>query len=211
LNKEPDDARKRFEKALELNPESQEALFSFARLEQSLGSLDKAIEKYETIREANPDNLRMALLIAALYETKGDHKKSKDVYEEILAKNPNVSVAANNLAFYYAEHEPTEENLAKAEKLVLPLTEKHKEVPSLVDTAAWVYYRKGEFAKARDLLMKVEEKGKDIPEINYHLGMVYLELGEQDKAESYLRLALNSERDFSGKEEAQRIIGSQRN
>jgi tetratricopeptide (TPR) repeat protein len=158
------------------------------------------------MREKNPGNLGIAMLIAALYEQKGDYGKAKDIYEEVLNRNPKSAVAANNLAFYYAEHEPTKEGLAKAEKLILPVLERHKDVPNVVDTVAWIYYRKGEFERARALLMEVEDKGKNVPEINYHLGMINLKLGEKQKAKSYLKLATDSDRNFSGKEEAQRTL-----
>lgn len=206
LKKEPDLARDKFKKALELDPENKQALFNFARLEQSLGSLDKAIEKYEKILERNPKSLSMALLIATLYDAKGDHRKSRELYEGILVNNPNVPVAANNLAFYYAEYDPTEKNLSRAEELVLPLLQKYKGAVNLMDTAAWVYYRKGEFARALDLLMAVQDKGKEIPEYNYHLGMIYLAMGEKDKAKDYLRTAVESEGYFPGKETAVKVL-----
>ncbi|HUT43578.1 MAG TPA: hypothetical protein VMW95_04505, partial [Desulfobacterales bacterium] len=100
--------------------------------------------------------------------------------------------------------EPTKENLAKAEKLIAPLLEKFKNVPSLVDTGAWVYCRKGEYGKARNLLLGIDEKARNIPAINYHLGMIYLGLGEKDKAKSHLQLALKGKENFPGRQEAEK-------
>ena len=45
-------------------------------------------------------------------------KAVEEIYEAVLAQNPDTPAAANNLAFYYAEHDPTPENLEKAEKLL---------------------------------------------------------------------------------------------
>jgi tetratricopeptide (TPR) repeat protein len=199
-------ARKNFELALEKNPNNQEALLALARLEESTGSIDEAIAKYKKIREMNPENLNIALLAARLFEQKGEYKKAKIIYEEVLDKNPDSAIAANNLAFYYTEHEPTEENLARAEKLIRPLVQKYKDVAQLLDTEAWIYYRKGDYEKARDILLGVVEKVRDIPVANYHLGMILLHLGEKEKAREYLQLAVNSKEPFPGKEEAKNAL-----
>ena len=206
VNREPEAARKSFEKAMAINPNDMEALLSLARLEQSLGSLDKAIEKYEKILEQRPESLGIALLVASLRERKGEPEKAKAVYESILSKDPDSAVAANNLAFYYAEYEPTKENLEKAGDMVFPLIEKHRDVPSLLDTAAWVYYKKGEYEKARTLLLPVEEKGRQIPEMAYHLGMIHARLGEKAKAREFLNLALSSREDFTGRKDAEKAL-----
>ena len=93
-----------------------------------------------------------------------------------------------------------------AGKQIGPLLEKHKTVPHVQDTGAWIAYRKGEFEKARDLLLRVEEEAKEMPVVTYHLGMVYLKLGEKQKAREYLQTALASEQAFPGKKEAERTL-----
>jgi tetratricopeptide (TPR) repeat protein len=148
----------------------------------------------------------MAIEMAALFEKKGDFAKAKGIYEEVLEKDPHSTVAANNLAFWYAELEPTERNLGLAEKLIGPLLLKHKDVPHVQDTGAWVSYRKGDLEKARDLLLAVEEKAKEIPIMNYHLGKIYLQLGEKQKAEEYLSMSLEGDQEFVGKKEAERTL-----
>jgi predicted Zn-dependent protease len=117
-----------------------------------------------------------------------------------------VYIAANNLAFYYAEYDPTMENLKKAESLILPLLSKFKDHPHFADTAAWLYYRQGNFAKARDILVHVEDKIGNQPVIQYHFGMIYLQLEQEAEARRHLELALGSGQDFPGREEAERTL-----
>jgi predicted Zn-dependent protease len=121
-------------------------------------------------------------------------------------KKPHLSVAANNLAFYYAEYDPSEENLAKAERLILPLMQKHKDAPNMIDTAAWVYFRQGKYEKARDLLTAAEGTAKESPVISFHLGMIYHRLGKDDEAREYLQNALESEEAFAGRKEAEATL-----
>ncbi len=131
---------------------------------------------------------------------------AKAIYEEILEKNPENRLAANNLAFYYAQHAPSEENLEKAKSLVVPLLEEFIEVPEIVDTWAWIRYRQGDYNEAKDLLMRVEAKGKNIAAFNYHLGMVLYRLGEKSNAVKYLELALKGDDVFPGRNEAESTL-----
>ncbi len=77
----------------------------------------------------------------------------------------------------------------------------------MIDTAAWIYYRKGEFKKARGLLLSIEENIRNVPVLNYHLGMISFRLGEKTEARQYLRLAIDSKQPFPGRDEAERMLG----
>ena len=199
-------AEKNFEKAYELNPNSLQALHNLAQVEQLKGSTDEALATYEKMRQINPDNARIALLTAMALEQKGEHKRAVAIYEEVLAKEPDSPLAANNLAYYYAEYEPTKENLEKAEKIVAPLLEKYKNDPAIMDTVAWVYYRKGDYKKALDAMAGIEDKIKDAPTISYHMGMIHLGLGDTDTAKKYLKSAVESGERFPGYDDAEKAL-----
>jgi tetratricopeptide (TPR) repeat protein len=196
-------ARQSFEEAFKIDPDNEHALFNLAQLEQSQGSIDEALEHYEKIRAKNPDNSFISLMIAMLLETKGETEKAKEIYEQVLVTNPENVIAVNNLAFYLAEREPTPENLARAEALILPLRDKARGNLSLTDTIAWIYYRKGEYAKARDLLITSQEDDITIPAVNYHLGMIFSRLDEKELAKKYLQVALETQSAFPGREDAE--------
>jgi tetratricopeptide (TPR) repeat protein len=181
-------------------------MLGMAQLEQSEGSIDKALARYEKLVAQNPSNTGIALLMASLLERKGEPAKAKVIYEDVLKKNPNAAAAANNLAFYYAEYEPTKDNIAKAEKLMAPLLEKYGNVPHVVDTGAWVYYRKGDYEKAKSLILSNYESASRFPAVQYHLGMTYLRLGDKDKAKNHLQIALQSKEQFPGRVEAEKEL-----
>jgi tetratricopeptide (TPR) repeat protein len=199
-------AQTSFRMALDLDPTSHEARVNLLRLAQSFNSVDKNIKKYLNLMEQNPDNLSIAMLLAAFFEQKGDHAKAIDVYEHVLNKNANMEVAANNLAYNYAEYEPSKENLAKAKELITPLLEKYRTDPHILDTGAWIFYRQGDFEGARDLLVDVTGKIESIPSIGYHLGMSYLRLGDKLGARKFLALSLSGKQEFSGKKEAEKVL-----
>ncbi len=198
-------ARERLLKVLSSDPDNRAALFTLVRLELLKGSPQEALARGRELHEKDPENQIYALLLANLYEQTGNFADAAGIYNEVLAKNPKSLVAANNLAYYYAEHQPSVENIAKAKVLLEPYLEKYREEPVLMDTAAWVYYRAGEYAKALGLLSGVEEKIKEVPEALYHLGMINKELGNKEKALSCLQEALAS-KNFVAPKEAQAAL-----
>ncbi len=187
-------AQERLLKVLSQDADNRAALFTLVRLELLKGSPQEALAHGRELHEKDPENQIYALLLANLYEQTGNFAEAAGIYGEVLAKNPQSLVAANNLAYYYAEHQASVENIAKAKELLEPYLDKYREEPVLMDTAAWVYYRAGEYDKALELLTGVEEKIKQVPEALYHLGMINKELGNREKALSYLQEALASEK-----------------
>ncbi|MBW2109214.1 MAG: tetratricopeptide repeat protein [Deltaproteobacteria bacterium] len=208
FQKDYDKARQNYDKALDMDPDNMDALFSLARLEEAQGSIDTAIDKYRQIRARKPENAAVSMLLATLLERRGDAVEAKQIYEDVLDKHPGSSAAANNLAFYYAEHEPTKENLARAQELIGPLATRFKDNADVVDTAAWVAYRKGDLEKARDLLEAVSDKSESRPIIKYHLGMIYLGLGEKDRARAALQDATQDAEDYPGRGEAEKALAA---
>ena len=107
---------------------------------------------------------------------------------------------------YYAEYQPEKTKLKEALELMEKPLRERSEVPSIVDTAAWIHYRLGDYEKARDLMLGVEDKIGDSGVLNYHLGMILLNLGDREKAAVRLKKAVESEGDFPGKEEARKEL-----
>jgi len=90
----------------------------------------------ELTREKFERGMEMAAMIV---ESQKQLPEAKKRYSEILQKNPRASVAANNLAWLFAE-EGT--NLDEALKLAKIAVEVSPERAEMHDTLGWVYYRK---------------------------------------------------------------------
>jgi Flp pilus assembly protein TadD len=168
--------------------------------------LESAIEKYDHIRQKRPDDPTINLVLASLYNRKGETQKARTIYEEMVKKHPESAAAMNNLAFHLAEHEPTPGNLARAEKIMAPILEKHRSMANLVDTAAWIQYRKGDMEKAKNMLLDLGPKVREAPVLAYHLGMIFKELGDLEKAKDFLELAAKSGEPFEGRENAEKAL-----
>jgi tetratricopeptide (TPR) repeat protein len=194
-----------FRKAIELQPLWQTPHSNLAGLFLAQGKKDEAIRELEAAIKANPDNLGAYLSIAAIYNRGKDYKKALETYERVLARKPDLWVANNDMAFLLAD---TGGDLDKATGLAQKALAQRPEDPSVLDTAGWVYYKKGDTAKAIEYLEKARENSADDPSINYHLGMAYLKVGKKDAAKEYLKKALATGREFQGKEEAQKALGA---
>lgn len=205
IRKEYDTARKYLNRALDLDSQNIDALYNLARLEEASGSINAAIERYREISGKRPDDIRLKMTLAGLLSRERKMQESKALYEEILEKNPGMPLAANNLAYYYVEHEPTKANIDKAVKIITPVLERYKDTPNIVDTAAWVFFNHGEIEKAKNLLVSIESRGEEFPEINYHLALIYNRLKNKEMAKNYLRKVLDNPRKIEKIEEARKL------
>ena len=122
-----------------------------------------------------------------------------------MADLPAAPIAANNLAFMYAE-EGT--NLDTALKLASAAKKELPNSPEISDTLGWVYYK-------RDLpnlaVGPLEEAVKQLPDradILYHLGLTYAKLGEKAKSREALERALKLNPMFAGASTARKTLES---
>ncbi|MCK4378904.1 MAG: hypothetical protein KAW01_06145, partial [Deltaproteobacteria bacterium] len=84
--------------------------------------------------------------------------------------------------------------------------ERFPQQPVVVDSAAWVYYKLGDYALARDLLLGVKDKLDKIPIGQYHLGMACLKLDDRRQAKEWLAKSVSSKEEFSGRKNALKLL-----
>ena len=124
----------------------------------------------------------------------------------MLAKQPGNAVSVNNLAAILSDHRTDTASLDKAAEYAETLVKANQ--PAFQDTAAWVYYRRGEYDKALDILKGVVEKMPNVPVFQYHLGMTYYKKGDKAAAKEHLSLAISENANYTGVDEAREILES---
>ena len=135
-------------------------------------------------------------------EIRGKTTDAAARYKQALDLDPNAAVAANNLAWHYAEREGKLDlalELARRAKALLP------DEPRVSDTLGWVLYKRGLHAAAIDPLREAASKLPGDATVRYHLGMAYFRSGDQDKARVELAAALKLG-SFDGDEEARHVL-----
>ena len=92
--------------------------------------------------------------------------------------------ALNNLAYALAVDNPDE-----ALKFAQEAVEIAPDNPTVQDTLAWVYYRKGLYSMAARFLKTALDK-EATPQRQFHLGMTYLKMGDEATGQRMVRAAL---------------------
>jgi tetratricopeptide (TPR) repeat protein len=164
-----------FEKSVGLDKQNSDALIQLCQVQAARGEIDQAIATGEQSLKENPRQPNLDVLIGNLYQSKSDWKKAEDAYQKALAINSQDPVASNELARVMLSKG---ENLDVALSLAQTAGRGLPNVPAVVDTMGWIYYRKGVYPLAINYLeqaLKLQEKNKlpGNPDIDYHLGWAY--------------------------------------
>jgi Tfp pilus assembly protein PilF len=150
----------------------------------------------------------MSLVLATVYERQQKFDKAINLYSSLLAHNLFTPLAHNNLAYLLAEHQPTADNLARAQKLSAESLEDNPEEPSFLDTMGWVLCKQEKYALAKTYLEKASEHAPGQPAMLYHLGWCEAKLGNTAAARAALQKALDSKSKFVERDAAQKLLDS---
>jgi Tfp pilus assembly protein PilF len=104
------DAEKSFERALELQPDSQSSLVELTTFYLRTKQADRAIQRINSI----PDSKKQAFhyeLLGSVYAQTGNLKESEIAYRTALEKDPSGTTAVANLANFYIQSGRLEEGL----------------------------------------------------------------------------------------------------
>jgi tetratricopeptide (TPR) repeat protein len=124
-------------------------------------------------------------------------------YEAIVATNQRAPVAANNLAWIYAENGA---NLDVALQLAQNAKSQLVDVPQVNDTLGWVYYKKDLPLLAIPPLEESVAKDPSNGSYRLHLGLAYAKAGQSDKARSALERALQLSPQVEGADVARKTL-----
>lgn len=173
--------------------------------------LSKYFPGQEIGKPINMDALRNTLtaegvdLLADLYQQigdayykAGDEKQAYQYFEDSLMLNPNAPLTLNNYAYFLVKDGETipEEILEKADEMSKRAVVLQPDVPTYLDTRAWVLFRKGEYKEAKEMQMNAIELLGENPtpeetaELYEHLGDILFMNHEPSEALDYWKKAL---------------------
>ena len=187
-------------KAIEYNPDSIElyqfiapVYFESKRYDEALSIYNKAIE----ISDSTDYMLQSSLMcgIADVYSSLNDTTLAYQSYEKALELYPGNELAMNNFAYFLAVRNM---ELDRAERLSAAAVKEDPDSPTILDTYAWVFFRKKEYKLALAYIEKaVENSEEDSAEILEHYGDILFMNGRFDEAvenwEKALALSPDSE------------------
>jgi len=166
--------------------------------------LDEARAEYEGFAKRDPSAVGARTMVGIILETQGKTEEARKSYEETINTGGNAPVAANNLAFMYAEQGT---NLDRALELATTAKQRMPDDPRVDDTIGWIYYKKDLASLAVGPLEDAIKKQPSYADAHYHLGMTYAKLGERAKAREALERAFKLNPKIGG-DEARRVLAS---
>jgi tetratricopeptide (TPR) repeat protein len=181
-------AEQALRRAVSIDPRFTAGYEQLAQMFVQQGKLEQARLEFEGIARRDPSAIGAKTFVGMLLDIQGRRDEARRWYEELVKGTDDAPVAANNLAFMYADQGA---NLDMALQLATSAKPKLPDDPNVDDTIGWVYYKKGLHSLA---VGPLEASAKKLPrnaEVLYHLGLTYAALGEKAKARDTLSLAIS--------------------
>ena len=211
-------AEAEFRRAIELDPNYQAAYSALGAIYINTRQEDRAIAEYQKMAALRPDQAATPYtLIGMIHYQKKNYDGAIESYRKALEANQNAWVAANNLAWLYAE--TGKGNLDEALRLAQGVVQKYQNVAGFIDTLGYVYYKKNLHTAAVEQLRKaVSLNAADARRANvspsatyhYHLGMALKGKGDREEARRELETAirLSDKSPLPDLEEAKKALAS---
>jgi len=205
---ELDKAEAALRRAIDADPAGFDAYTVLGQLLYARGRLAEGRKEFEQVLARRPGSVGAQTMIAVILRKEGKTEEAVAHYLKVLEIDPNAPIAANNLAWIYAEKGTDLDQaviLARIAKRRLP------EVPDVSDTLGWAYYRNGEpnmLKLAVPLLQEAVAKVPNNPLFRYHLGAAYAKSGQTADARRELQKALELDSKCVGASESKRLLGS---
>jgi tetratricopeptide (TPR) repeat protein len=181
-------AERHYIRAIEADPNHLNAYARLARLYAHQRRLGDATQKYDEIAARQPQNVMAHTMVGLLLQVQKRTAEASDRYRKVLEIDPRAAVAANNLAWQYAEEGS---NLEQALQLAQTAKQELPNNAGVTDTLGWVYYKKNFSSQAIQAFEEAIKSDPRNPTYHYHAGLAYLQAGNMPKARASLTEALN--------------------
>lgn len=165
--------------------------------------LDEARKEFDNLAQRQSSPVGALTMSGLILQAQGNTQLAQQRYEQAVSVDPRAVVAANNLAWIYAENG---ERLQDALRLARSAAEVLPEAPEILDTLGWVYYKSALPVMAIAPLMRAVERNPKNASYQYHLGLAYAKAGDPVRSRASLARALELGRDAAWGEDARRVI-----
>ncbi len=149
--------------------------------------LEAAQVEFDAVVERDSGNVSARTMAAMLAHARQKPAEARSRYEALLSIEPRAAVAANNLAWIYADEK---QNLDQALQLAQRAAEQMPDSPDAWDTLGWVYYRKQLPLLAIEPFERALTKDPGNAAVHYHLGLALASGGDRTRARQSFQTAL---------------------
>jgi tetratricopeptide (TPR) repeat protein len=192
-------------RAIDANPAALEVYAALGQLYATEKKLDAARASFEKVAVQRPKSVPAHTVIGMIHEMQGNRPEARKQYELVMQIDDSAPVAANNLAYLYADEG---DNLDVALKLAQTAKRRFPDMPAVSDTVGWVYYKKGLSGLAIPMFEQALAKEPASPTYRYHLGLALLKNGEKAKARAALEMVVKNSPETPEAAEARKALSS---
>ena len=188
---------------LSMNPGNNDAYDELGRLYALSGRLDAAEKQFADLAARSTEGEYGLILAGVLAHGQGKLDVARQRYEKVLAANPESPVAANNLAWIYAEQGGNLDmalNLAQTAKRLAPTN------PNFIDTLGVVLTKKGLWTAAIAELEEATNMSPKNATIHLHLAQALVGSGKGEEARKIAQKALQIDPNFPEAGDARLIV-----
>jgi uncharacterized protein (TIGR02996 family) len=202
-NRDMANAETTLRKAIEYDSSNLTAYAMLGQVYLQQKKMDQAIGEFESMTKQQPKNVAAHTMIGMILQTQGKNAEAQKRYEQILTIDSRSPVAANNLAWMYAE---AGTNLDQALQLAQTAQAALPEQPEVNDTLGFVYLKKDLATLAVPPLRVSVEKDPKNPVYHYRLGLAYSKTGDDAGARRELEASLKLSPTGPNADEAKKIL-----
>jgi len=200
---DPMKAEQLLRQTIQLAPGMPEPYMMLVDIYRSQQRLPAAQAEYDAMVARDAGNVGARMMAATLAHAQNNPTEAKKRYSELLALEPRAVIAANNLAWIYADER---QNLDTALDLAGRATEQLPDYADAWDTLGWVYYQKQLPLLAIQPFERAVTRDPNNATFHYHLALAFIGGGDRAKARESLERALKLQPDFKEAQKEMRAL-----
>ena len=198
-----DSAEKLLRRVLEKDSSFLAAYSALGQIYLQQRRLDAALTEFEAMAEREGKPVAALTLSGIILQAQGRNAEARARFERVIGLDPNAPVAANNLAWMYAE---SGGNLDVALQLAQTAQRGLPESAEVNNTLGFIYYKKSLYALAIPPLKASVDKDPSSASYHLYLGLAYAKSGNAEGARQSLERALTLKSDVEGAQEARALL-----
>jgi tetratricopeptide (TPR) repeat protein len=193
-------------KAIEKNPSALAAYATLGQVYLSQKKLASARAQFVKVAASQERPITAYTVIGIIDLMEDRVADAQQAFERVITMDPRSAVAANNLAWIYAEHGGSLEMALQLAEVAQAGMPNDAEVH---DTLGWIYYKKGRITEAVSTLQRSLELEPRNATAAYHLALVHEQNGDRLEARRlmthYLSLDSTSDRSVDVRRRLQQL------
>jgi tetratricopeptide (TPR) repeat protein len=167
--------------------------------------LDAARQEFDNLARQQSSPVQALTMAGLILQAQGDTAGARERYERAVRHSSTAVVAANNLAWLYAERN---ERLGDALRLARSAADQQPQLPEVQHTLGWVYFQSGLPVMAVGPLTIAVERAPASALYRYHLGLALSKAGDVAGSRAAIARALELDDAAAWAADARRLMAT---